>query len=66
MAIEALHHNLFCSEVEITFDGYSTSVNDTRCLYNKVSRNKVQKEKIDTMRNLNDEFEPIGETGQTA
>ena len=44
MAIEALHHNLFCSEVEITFDGYSTSFDDTRCLYDAKSRDTLIRE----------------------
>ena len=45
MAVEALHHNLFCSEVEITVDGYSTSLEGTRCLYNAKSRDEMRMEK---------------------
>ena len=44
MAIEALHHNLFCNEVEITFDGYSTDFEGTRCLYDARSRDTLIKE----------------------
>lgn len=56
-AIEAIHHNLFCSEVEIIFDGYSTKVNDTRCLWNMTSRKKVR----ETMKNMTDSIDPITE-----
>ena len=33
LAIEALHHNLFCSEVELIFEGYSTELEGTRCMF---------------------------------
>jgi len=44
MAIEALHHNLYCSEVEIKVDGYSTCVEGNRCLYNAESRDSLRKD----------------------
>lgn len=43
MAIEALHHNLYCSKVEFIFEGYSTIVNGTRCLFDYKSRDNLKR-----------------------
>ena len=43
LAMEALHHNLYCSEVEITFNGYSVDVDGTRTMYNYKSRDYLKK-----------------------
>ena len=47
LALEALHHNLFCSEVEILFNGYSTSLDGVRCLYDYLSRDEQFKKSLE-------------------
>jgi len=65
VAIEALHHNLFCNEIEILFDGYSTVVNDNRCLYTYESRDKMRRHRKKVHDNLSqsssDAEQPFGE-----
>lgn len=45
LAIEAIHTNLYCSEVEIVFNGYSTMLDGTRCIFDYASRDAMSKEK---------------------
>ena len=47
MALEALHHNLYCSKVEFIFEGYTTIVNGTRCLFDYKSRDNLKKKEND-------------------
>ena len=67
MAVEALHHNLFCSEVEIKFDGYSTSFEGTRCLYDAKSRDALIKEAFEEkIKNKNAPYSELLETNGAA
>ena len=38
LALEALHHNLYISELELIFEGYSTSYSGQRCFYDYAAR----------------------------
>ena len=40
-ALEAIHTNIYCSEVEIIFDGYTADLEGTRCMYDYASRDAM-------------------------
>ena len=50
MAMEALHTNLYCSEVEVLVDGYSAELEGTLCIFDYASRDALIKKRIQAER----------------
>lgn len=57
-AIEAIHTNLYVSEVEIIFDGYTVDLEGTRCMFDYASRDAlIIKQRDDLCNKQNDSNE---------
>ena len=46
MAMEALHTNLYCSEIEVLIEGYSADLEGTRCIFDYASRDAIIRKQI--------------------
>ena len=46
LAMEALHTNLYCSEVEVLIEGYSADLEGTRCIFDYASRDAIIRKRI--------------------
>lgn len=66
-AIQAIHTNIYCSEVEIVFNGYITELDGTRCIFDYGSRDALLFKQKEDERNAakvdpNDESEQVEES----